>query len=149
MNEKEPSMSFEAIAQRTKKLHHYYGDYVRNMFLIGAVIVLLSLPLFTHLLATPIIYPILVVGVLVVAAGFANPAQKWTMILNVAVAAMGIVFFEYQALLTERMATHVDLHKNIFFLESHALALLFLFALYFSIKTVRGRFMKREIRDID
>ena len=141
--------TFETIAQKTKDLRHYYGDYVRNMFLIGGIVVLLSLPLFTHLLTTSIGYSIAVVTVLVVAAGLANPVQKWTMILNIVVAATAIVFFEHQALLIERMATHVDLHKNIFLLESHALALLFLFALYYSIKTARGRFLKGEIKDID
>src|SRR3989338_21055 len=139
--------TFSLITGKTKNLHHYYGDFVRGVFLTGSVAVLLSLPLFVHILASSILYPVVTIAVLVISAGLANPAPRGAMIFNIIVSAGAVIFFEYQALLAWRMSDHVDWHQNFLFIESHVLALLFLFALYYSIKTVRGRFLKKHIVD--
>ncbi|MBI4121213.1 MAG: hypothetical protein HY457_03085 [Parcubacteria group bacterium] len=139
--------AFSLDAHKRKGLVHYYGDNVRTIFLIGSIAVLLSLPLFTRLLTETIIYPATVVAVLVIAAGIANPAQRWTMVLNTIISAGAVAFFEYQALLVSHLPATDDWQQSFLFLENHVLALLFLIALYYSIKTTRGRLLKKHVTD--
>ncbi|MBI4118211.1 MAG: hypothetical protein HY455_01580 [Parcubacteria group bacterium] len=139
--------AFSLDAHKKKSLLHYYGDNVRTVFLIGSATVLLSLPIFARVIADSIIYPVTAIAVFVIAAGLANPAQRWTMVLNTIVAAGAVAFFEYQALLVSGLPATTDWQQSFLFFENHALALLFLVALYYSIKTTRGRLLKKNVTD--
>lgn len=103
---------------------HYYGDIVRKLFLAAGVIMLVSLPATISLLA--------VLAVTIV-AGLTNPRQMWVMWLNAAVSLAGIVAFEYHAILSS------GTDPAWLFVVDQVLALLFFFALYYSIKTLRGQ----------
>ena len=113
---------------------HYYGDAVRVIFVIGAVVLIIAqstgavLPLTT---GGTIIAAIL----LVIAAGITNPAQYWIHWMNAAIAVMGTLIFGTSAI------NHYRARLNIFdpsFVYIETIALLSLFALYFTTKTIRG-----------
>ena len=46
-------------------VHHYYGDSVRQFFILGSLVTLLSLPVFLHIVTFSIWYLIAVALVLV------------------------------------------------------------------------------------
>lgn len=119
---------------------HYYGDIVRKLFLAGAVLMLLTLPFFNDLIAAPVAISILAVIVLGLIAGFVNPRELWVSILNTGIAAGAIFIFEYHAVDTYPIKSA---RYQILFWVDQVLALLFLIALYYSVKTLRGMSQNR------
>lgn len=117
---------------------HYYGDIVRKLFLAAGVIILLALPFIDSLLPLPATILLLVVLATSVVAGLTNPKQLWVMVLDIAVALIGIIAFEGHAI------TRSDGDPVWVFVVDQVLALLFFFALYFSIKSLRGRMVPDE-----
>jgi len=114
------------------RIPHYYGDAVRKCFLLCAVALIFLAPMFAGYL--PGLLPITIVGaiVLVCLAALTNPRKLWVMASNALVAAAGLLFAEMIALL----AFGDD--QMIIFLAHQLMAIVFLFALYFSMKTVRA-----------
>lgn len=113
---------------------HYHGDTVRTLFVVSAVILLVaettgaSLPLtMTGIVALAV--------ALVVAAGITNPAQAWIHFLNAIVSIYGAVTFGMYAI-EQYHRSHNFTDTTYLFAET--LALLFLVAVYFTTKTVRG-----------
>ena len=82
----------------------------------------------------PGLLPVTITGavILVCLAALTNPRKQWVMVANAAMAGVGLVFAEMIALLS-----YAD-EQMILFLSHQVLALVFLFALYFSMKTVRA-----------
>lgn len=120
------------------KRNHYYGDLVRKLFLTGAILMLLTLPFMSTYIEVPIYISILAAITIGVVAGITNPAQKWAGILNFGIALTASFIFEYQAIMGY---THYSyLHRT--FLINQILAVIFLVALYFATKTVRGMVVK-------
>lgn len=117
-----------------RHIPHYHGDAVRMLFVVGAVVLIIAqstgavLPLST---GGTIITAIL----LVIMAGITNPAQYWIHWMNAAVAVMGTLVFGTAAI------NHYRAGSNIFdpsFVYIETIALLSLFALYFTTRTIRG-----------
>lgn len=115
-----------------RAITHYYGDIVRRLFLAAGVIMLVATPFFAQFLPVPAVLSLLAVLAISVAAGLTNPLQRWAMLLDVAAALIGLVVFEYHAI--SRFAEMPPL----LFMVDQVLAVIFFFALYFSVKTVRG-----------
>ncbi len=118
---------------------HYYGDVVRRLFIAGGVVMVFTLPFFEHLLPGPYFVSILVMLAVGVAAGLTNPRQNWAIILDVAISLFTFVIFEYHA------ATNFPDKTEFLYWVTQGLAILFFFALYFSIKSARGAFMKGRV----
>lgn len=115
---------------------HYYGDIVRKLLVAGDAIMILTYPFFMDRIffSTSIsIVAIVSVGVI---AGFLNPRQKWASILTFVISAAALTVFEYHAVtvLSGENKNGFDL----FFWINQILAIIFLFALYYSAKTIRG-----------
>jgi hypothetical protein len=113
---------------------HYYGDIVRRLFLAGAFLMALSLPFFWEDVSLPLYITIFAVIAADVVAGITTPAKFWSNVLNLLASVFAAAIFEYYA---------VEAYRNIreetyFFLVNQVLALIFLAALYYSVKTVRG-----------
>lgn len=117
---------------------HYYGDLVRKLFLAAALLMIILLPFMTQYLEVPLYISILAAIALSVFAGITNPLQRWSVILDFLVALLGTVIFEYQAV--QGYTTYSLTHRT--FWGNQALAVLFIVALYFCTKTVRGMFLK-------
>jgi hypothetical protein len=111
---------------------HYYGDAVRKCFLVIACGLIFLAPVFIGYL--PALLPIVIIGVilLVTLAALTNPKKQWVMAANAMVAGGGILFSEMIALLA------YNDNQMVMFLSHQVMAIVFLFAMYFSVKTVRA-----------
>ena len=128
-------------------MKHYYGDLVRRFFVLGAVIIAIGLPFFAKTIPEPIFASVVGLVVIGVAAGLTSPFL-WSAILNLVVSFLAVLVFEYYAILTY---LHPAVFRTTpgFFWTNQLLVVNFLFALYFSIKTVRGVGGQREVFEDD
>ena len=129
----EPSKHVE---YKGRKIPHYYGDVVRILFLIAGVIILLSLPFYNGLI--PINTSVSTVCVILLAFGAAivNPQHMWIVLVNTVIAAVALAIFEYYAVVG------YGVEETILVIVRQLLAVLFLFALYYSGKTLRAMLMR-------
>ncbi len=94
---------------------------------------IVSLPFFTNEIGQPLIISLLAILLVGMAAGLTSPRHAWTATLNVFVSVGGVLTFEDYA---------VDWYSRYgsvgsFFWTNQLLAVIFLLALYFSLKTFR------------
>lgn len=122
------------ITVEPKTVIHYYGDNVRRYFLAGAVVMLLSLPLVYASVRVPAYISVFVIILLGLSAGFTNPRQRSAAILNVVIAMAAVFVFENEAVLTAGRSGET----NLYFWINQVLAVIFLVALYYGIKTLRS-----------
>jgi|SRR3989338_4598200 len=122
-------------------VRHYHGDIVRNLFLIGGVVILISLPFFRNLLPIGAWFLTTFVVLLGLGAAILNPFQRWIVVSNTVIAAIGVILFEYTAV--------VWYEYDSFILSAlrQLLAIIFLFALYFSGKTLRAMLLHQIGKD--
>ena len=124
-------------------LHHYYGDTVRKLFFVGAIAILVATPLFAHLFSFSAFLPLFIVISLGFLAGFISPAQKIVSVVETVVSAIATIGFGIYAVLLQLQPDHRDIHQLILFAITILLAINFFFALYYSVKTLRGHFLKK------
>ena len=123
---------------------HYYGDIVRKLFLAGAIIVILVYPFFSSLeVPSPFIpagsvFMITAIVLLAILAGLTSWRGRWTAALDVAVSLFEVVFFEDHAI------TFVKTPPIWIFLTDQLLALIFITALYFSVRNLRGMLSRKR-----
>lgn len=122
---------------------HYYGDTVRWLFMVAAIIMALTLPIVHTILNIPIIVSTFCILILGVAAGLTNPNQIWDAAINVIISMAGFLVFDTTAIWIYQQQINTDPLEK-FFLASTALGLIFLAAVYFSIKTLRGLIIKER-----
>lgn len=127
---------------RNEKLltRHYYGDVVRFLFLLAAVIMLITLPFLNPSLPVPLVFSILVILLIGIVAGVTNPLQKGTAIITTGISSIALVVFEYYAVSTYLVSSFT----NLLFIINQILALIFLFALYYSTKTLRAKLIEKD-----
>lgn len=113
---------------------HYYGDTVRALFLFGGSIMLLGLPILLNYIQIPSFFAVFGVLLISVAAGFTNPSQKWDAAINAIVSSTGFMVFGIYAI---SFYQKYGL-ENKLFIANLFLGFVFLFAVYFSVKTLRG-----------
>lgn len=121
---------------------HYYGDLVRTMFIIAAIVMLVSFPFFSELIAIPTLISPAVIIALAVVAGLMNPRQKWVLIFNAVVSVIAFLILEYHAYYAFTQLDRAVSLNVAFFWVSQVLSVFFFFASYLSVKTVRGRYVK-------
>lgn len=114
------------------RIPHYYGDYVRQIFMGCAAIMLVFSPFVSS--DFPMALPFEIGGAIVIAilGALTNPKRQISMIANAIAAGIGVVVYELLAL----NAFYAG--QMIAFIEREAIAIAFLFALYFSLKTFRN-----------
>jgi hypothetical protein len=121
---------------------NYYGDYVRRIFFISAAAMLILSPFIDS--EIPILMPVEIIGALIFAilGAFTSPTNQVSILANAAAAIAGVLVYEGLALLAYAEESYIV------FIEREALAIGFLVALYFSVKTLRnmvtGRVGKRD-----
>jgi prepilin signal peptidase PulO-like enzyme (type II secretory pathway) len=118
-------------------LQHYYGDIVRYLFLTAGIIMLLTLPIFQSFIGLPVIFSILAIAGLGIAAGLTNPQQFISAAVNFAFSVIGFVAFAYSSVDTYQNPNSTDK----LLITNLLLATIFLFALYFSMKTLRAQML--------
>lgn len=115
-----------------KSIGKRYSDIVRKLFLICGLVLLITLPFLRTTIPSGISYPIILILALTFFAGMTSPKQKHIIIGDIFVSVLGFAIFMYQA--TSKFTTFFDL----FFITNFSLAILFLFAFYWSLKTIRS-----------
>jgi hypothetical protein len=114
---------------------HYYGDNVRQLLLVASVIMIATLPFLSSRLPVSTVWSIVVIVLLCLSAGFLAPRKKLAIILNLLISIGGFAVFEYTAVDTYSRFESVT---DMLFMINQVLALVFLFALYYSAKTFRS-----------
>jgi hypothetical protein len=129
------------IPKAPREVSHYYGNVVRSLFIINAILLLASG-------TTAVEMPLSEGGavffaiVLIILAGITNPAQKWIHYVNEVIAVLGVALFAQSALAHYRAGVHPS-DPSFFFIE--ILSILFLAALYYSTKTVRAILLHQKM----
>ena len=121
-----------SVLRLNPRIPHYYGDAVRKCFLLAGCVFLFLIPVYSTSL--PGLLPVAIVGavILVCFAALTNPRKSWVMGANALVSSIGVIFCAMIAL----FAYENDM--LIIYLANQVLALVFLFSLYYSVKTVRA-----------
>ena len=111
---------------------HYYGDYVRQIFMLAGAAMLILAPFLIN--RSPELIPFEIAGaiILVCLAALTNPHKQLVMTANVIAAGAVVLMYEILALSAYAAG------DTLIFIEREALAVLLLFALYFSVKTLRN-----------
>ncbi len=123
-------------------LKHYYGDIIRKLFLAIALLMVVAYPVFTQFINLPHYLPILAVVIVVLLAGFQNPLHYFVPLINTLAAVAGFIIFEYKATIIYLNAENYSLA---FFWTNQILAVLFLIAVYFCSKTLRGMYFSHFV----
>lgn len=117
---------------------HYYGDSVRVIFLISGLVMLCSFPFFSSLIGVPAVISILSIIGLVVLGGLISPKSRFIFILSSIVPVVGFILFEYYAYFAYSTLPATSALHIAFFWVNQILAILFFFATYLSVKTLRA-----------
>jgi len=112
---------------------HYYGDQVRKLFVAGAVIMAGFLPFYASNIAAPILMSVVAILILGVAAGLTSPKSPITALLDMLISLAAVTVFESYA-----VSAYIVRSMSYFFLITQTLAIIFVCALYYSTKTLRG-----------
>ena len=114
------------------RIPHYYGDYVRQIFMGCAAIMLVFSPFVSS--DFPMALPFEIGGAIIIAilGALTNPTRQISMIANAMAAGVGVVVYELLALNAFYSGAMIA------FIQREAIAIAFLFALYFSLKTFRN-----------
>ncbi len=116
-----------------KPVTHYHGDHVRLLFMSAAVLLFL-----TNITGAELPFStggsIVIIVILVIAAGITNPAQMWIHWFNITLSALGVMLFGGISLAS--LHNGFAIFSNTGFVA--LLAINFLVALYFSTRTLRG-----------
>jgi len=124
----------ETIRNKYGLPFHYYGDVVRRLFILSAVLMIATLPFLSNRLPVSVPVSILVIVVLSIAAGFIAPRNRFAIYVNFAVSVTAVIIFEYYAVLFYKAYSA----KDSLFIADQSLAVIFLFASYYASKTIRS-----------
>ncbi len=115
---------------------HYYGDTVRLLFVVAAVLIIVSM-----FAGAPFLAPVPAVFMavlLIIAAGLTNPVQVSIQWVNAGLSVLGVLLFSSLALMRYQEQGGAEPSSILLFL----LVLDFVVALYFAIRTLRGVLMR-------
>lgn len=123
---------FEPSYATFTSIPHYYGDIVRGLLLGAAALLLISFPLYADSVRTQ--FPFIIFGafVAVAVAAFTDPHKRISLMADAIVAGVGMVVYAGWGLLG------YDGLNPVAFVLRLAIAVICLFAFYFSLKTVRA-----------
>jgi Ni/Fe-hydrogenase subunit HybB-like protein len=124
--------SWRSTIAWSQEIPHYYGDYVRPLFIAMAVLSFVAMPLWGDLLPVGIIPQVGASLLLVLLAALTSARNLPVMLVNATVAGVSVVLLETVAIVRH----HVD--TTPLFLAREAGVLLMLAALYFGVKTIRS-----------
>jgi len=121
------------------KIPHYYGDAVRMLFMIAAIVMFVTLPMFNQDIGLPVVFSAVAILILGTAAGLTNPKLIWDAGINAAIAVAGFLVFVIYS-----VNSYGEGGVENFFLTNLTLGFIFLLAIYFSVKTFRGLILQKR-----
>lgn len=121
-----------STAPETPHVAHYYGDQMRQLFMSAAALMIIGSPFYTDSLRLEL--PFIIVGALalVALAALANPHNKTIFYVAAAFSGASVVIYGMWALNNYETDTFLQ------FILRLAIALVFLIAFYFNMKTLRA-----------
>lgn len=126
----------EAIREKNNLSEHYYGDTVRKLFLAISFVMLVTTPFFQKFINGPVHLSVFVVVILVSLSGLMSPQLKLVKFFSFFVSLAGLFVFGQDAI------KNYFIDPWLFEGVTIVLSVLFLFALYFSSKTIREVLLK-------
>ncbi len=115
---------------------HYYGDEVRFIYLLIAIVMIVTTPFFKYQLLLQSLLSIIAVVGFTIFAGLTNPKSAVIIIIDFVISIAASVVFGYQTI-----ASYAGDYTDLFFLANVLLFILSVLALYFSTKTLRGNLL--------
>ena len=112
----------------------YNKNIVSKLFLGAAIIILLTYPGFKIFLPQYQIFMVGAVAILSIMAGLTNKKSKFIIFIDILVSLFGITFYEDHAIMFARNSNLVGI-----FLTDQVLVVIFVIALYFSVKSLRKK----------
>jgi hypothetical protein len=117
---------------------HHHGDLVRLLLLAAGAFIILAVPMVSvSITQTP--FELLGAIILIVCASLTTPHRVFPFVVDAVVSAAGLVIYEPLAIRAYQAG------ELVLFVVYEALALIFVFALYFSVKTLRGLSVKQSL----
>lgn len=116
----------------TELVPHYYGDIVRQLFIAAAAAILIGAPFYADALFFELPFEIVGALLLIALAGLTNPHKKSISLGDAVAAGVGLVIYEMWAVAAYNDGTWLP------FALRQLIAIIFLAAFYFSMKTVRA-----------
>jgi hypothetical protein len=117
---------------QSRRIEHYYGDYVRQLFVVAALLSIVVIPVLGNLLPFGTLVQVASAILLVILAGVTNPHSKTVMWYNTVTAGLSVLLLELAAIYQYKPV------EMWLFMAREAVAIMLLFALYFSVKTIRA-----------
>lgn len=111
---------------------HYHGDAIRQLFIANAALILIGAPFYADTLSAELPFEILGALILAGLAAIVNPHNRLLLFANAIAAGIGLLLYETWALSQYETSTWAQ------FIWRELIALVFLGAFYFSMKTVRA-----------
>lgn len=131
-NEKIESLSQKYKEKELKDLH-YYGDRVRIVFVIMALIMLVMTPIVKDEIPFPLYTAVFGILSLSMLAGFLRPRLTSIIAFSFLTSLVALAIFGYETIVSYQGSS-----IGIFFIGNTVLSVLSFVALYFSSKTLRG-----------
>ena len=128
---------------------HYYGKLIRFIFLISGVIMLVGFPFFGNLISLPAYISLFGIIALVLLGGLISPISKFVFIISSIIPIPAFVLFEYYAFYAYQHLPASNPVNVAFFWVNQILAIMFFFATYFSIKTLRAMMQGKMTTEIE
>ena len=122
---------------RDPKIAHYYGDFVRQCLVAAAALMLLTAPYYADDLHNELPFEIIGAVVLVALAALTSPWNRTVIIGDAVASGAGLVVFELWAL------QEYSPSLLIAFALRQAIAIAFMCAFYFSMKTFRAMMFRQ------
>ena len=117
---------------RRSRIAHYHGDTVRELMLAAAALLLCAAPLYMDDSNAELPFIAIATIAVVASAALTNPRSRIAITVDTILSGVGLVVFESWAL-----STYQTTLPFVFILRE-SIAILFLFSLYFSLKTLRA-----------
>lgn len=114
------------------RIPHYYGDIARQIMLGAVAIMMLSAPFYSDSLQAEFPFEIVAAIILVAFAALTNPIKRSIVLIDAMLTGAAAATFALWAFLGYGQVDSVA------FMLRDVIALLFLFAFYFSLKTLRA-----------
>lgn len=119
------------------KFSHYYGDYLRRLFLVGAVASIVTLPFYPDLIPSLSVLSVIITAlVTVIFAGVTSPVSRNVVLVEILISSLFFIVFQYHTVLDYGIS-----YPILSFIRQ-ILSLIFLVSLYYGVKTYRGMLMK-------
>lgn len=118
------------------RVPHYYGDAVRTLFISSSVLMIVGAPFYSDDYAN-VQYIVIGVIAMVALAAMTNPRKMWLAVCDAIVSGIGLGVYGTWAL----HGYHAD--EPLAYVLRGAIAVLFLFTFYFSMKTMRAMMMRQ------